>query len=245
MACTRVLREAIEEIKLAEEKTKIIIEGRSMETVIDYEVTRTRQEWEKTISVLSEKNLDAIYQTLKEFTDYKEPVTDITTNLPVSFSYCESFFEVFYWMRSLFNLLDLYTEKWMGSTSISGKILSVFYYKFIDLRNCFRRGKDLSDMICKEGWLPVINSYPLSQWFLKVHCNSKSFVLICNKKGTYSAELFGWKKYNTDQYSLKMLTSRNKLITIRINARNFKQADIRAIYKAFDKEEDQAQVTVK
>ena len=233
MAEKKVVEEAVEAVEVIEEKGKRIVRVVKTLTKIQERVEELtislEDEWEQLVAGLSDQNVQQVYESIKEFTSYKEK--DCRLGLSSSASECGTFTQVCIWMIRLQNVLRIYQKELKYCQSPNGKILEKFYRKFNTLYNHFARGHDVSDMVCLEGWLPIIGGHPLREWFTVERCVEKAAVLASNKLGECVALRHGWTKEDS-VYVLKLFTPRNKLFFVEVPFEKLAEVDVVSIYES-------------
>ena len=132
--------------------------------------------------------------------------------------------------------MDMFVDDWKDCPSMNDNFQR-FYEKFPNIHSSYLAGKDISNTVCLEGWLPIINSYPLGRWFEERCCNSKENVLCSNTKGTEYARNYGWTR-TVGRYSIKLFTSDNRLVIIRASTTRFKDTDVKFLYEFLNKEKN-------
>ena len=193
----------------------------------DLPLTLSR-EWKKILCTLSDKNLQQVCETLEEFThfEYSGPSLPLLSTCFVRFWY------IYNWW-----LLSTYREQWMCPLDSTSVVLKRFFEEFPPFESEYKKATvDLSEKICSDGWLPIINNYPLHRWFPPVCLVTKHRILTINKSAPSVSLCMGWwDERSTPLRNLRLLTSDNRMITISIPIDNFEQVDVEEIYTTMNK----------
>ena len=200
--------------------------------IFDLTLTLSK-EWKKILRTLSDKNLQQVCETLEEFThfEYSGP------SLPLLSTRFVRFWYIYNWMSRLWWLLSTYREQWMCPFDSTSVVLKRFFEKFPPFESEYKKAiVDLSEKICTDGWLPIINNYPLHRWFPPICLVTKYRILTINKSAPSVSLCMGWwDERSTPLCNLRLLTSNNRMITISIPIDNFKQVDVEEIYTTMNK----------